>query len=172
MRTALHIHHLSILHVHINVFINFSASFPANTFCSSYPVINSYHWIFWQWWVSGLTLAFCPRAGSQVNTRTSATCVSLKQFRFVSHVELDWMFWKKSWICLFMVYSLRISYVYTCSLKKGELIKKKINIFCNSEPLMTLFGWFLWCVVIVHDLVPVTNQGIRIFLMEEEVGAE
>lgn len=131
MGAALHIHHLSILHVHINVFINFSASFPTNTFCSSYPVINSYHWIFWQWWVSGLTLAFSPRTGSQVNTRTSATCVSLKQFRFrfVSHVELDWMFWKKSLVCLFMLNSLRISCMYTCSLKKGELIKKKINIF-------------------------------------------
>lgn len=146
MRADLHIHHLSILHVHINVFINFSASFPTNTFCSSYSGINSYHWIFWQWWVSGLTLAFC-----QVSTRTSVTCVSLKQFRFVSHVELDWMFWKRSWVCLFMLNSLRISYVYTCSLKKEDLIKKKINIFfflqflASRDPFWVISVMFCDC---------------------------
>lgn len=171
MRAALHIHPVSILHVHINVLINFSASFPANSFCSSYPMINSYHWIFWKWWVSGLTLAFHSRTGSRVNTRASVMCVSLKQLRVVSHVELESVFWKKSLVCLFIFYSLRISYMYIGQLEKGELIKKKINIFGNSWPLMTHFGQFLWRVT-VQDSVPVINQGMRILLMWEAVRAD
>lgn len=86
MTAPLHIHHLSILRVHINVLINFSASFPENAFCASYPMIKNYHWIFWQWWAIGLTLASRPRDGSQVNTRAFATGVSLKQLRLDSRV--------------------------------------------------------------------------------------